>query len=412
MIMGIFQKVKLGDILEALIDYRGKTPKKIKFGIPLITAKIVKNGFIDEPKEFIAESDYNSWMTRGLPQIGDIVLTTEAPLGEVAKIKNSKIALAQRIVTLRGKQGMLSNDYLKYFLTSPVGQGRLKERGTGTTVLGIKQSELRLVEVDLPDFQTQIRIASVLSAYDDLIENNEKRIKALEEMAQLLYTEWFVKFKFPGHEKVKMVDSGTEYGMVPEGWEVKRLKDVGRVVTGKTPPTSNLENFDGEVLFIKTPDVHGNIFVLETEQTLSEIGASTQSLKLLPAKTVFVSCIGTLGAVGITSKTSQTNQQINALMLNDNSDYCFFYLFAKSLKQRLVGLGSNGATMGNVNKDKFENINIVYPREEIKNLFFKATANLFDEILSLQKHNKNLSKTRDFLIPQLVTGKRELKNDL
>lgn len=260
-----------------------------------------------------------------------------------------------------------------------------------------------------PPVKEQLKIASIISTYDDLIENNEKRIKILEEMAQLLYTEWFVKFKFPGHEKVKLVDSGTEFGIIPEGWEVKKLSEIGRVVTGKTPPTSNPENLGGEVLFIKTPDMHGNIFVIETEQTLSEKGVKTQSSKLLPERTVFVSCIGTLGVVGITSVPSQTNQQINSLVLNDMSDYCMFYFFAKSLRQKLVGLGSNGATMGNVNKGKFENILIIYPEKRVRSCFFNKTSNLFNEILLLQKRNKNLSQIRDLLIPQLVTGKRDLK---
>lgn len=285
----------------------------------------------------------------------------------------------------------------------------LEKFNAGAGVPTLNKNHLDTLEVKIPDFHTQTRIASVLSAYDDLIENNEKRIKALEEIAQLLYAEWFVKFKFPGHEKVKMVESGTEYGMVPEGWEVKKIKDVSKVITGKTPSTNNLDNFDGKILFIKTPDIHGNIFILETEQTLSEVGAKSQLSKLLPEKTVFVSCIGTIGIVGITSKPSQTNQQINALLTNDKSDYCMVYFFVKDLKRKLIGLGSNGATMGNVNKDKFENINILYSSKEVRKAFFQLISVLFDKILMLQKQNKNLSKARDLLIPQLVTGKRELK---
>jgi type I restriction enzyme S subunit len=145
-----WKKIRLEDALEALIDYRGKTPNKTKSGIPLITAKIVKNGFIQEPNEFIAEDDYDSWMVRGFPKIGDVVLTMEAPLGEVAQINDKRVALAQRIVTLRGKDGLLDNTYLKYFFKSEIGQSRLKERETGTTVTGIKQSELRLVEIYVP----------------------------------------------------------------------------------------------------------------------------------------------------------------------------------------------------------------------------------------------------------------------
>ena len=104
----------LEDCMDALIDYRGKTPKKTDSGIPLITAKIVKNGRILPVNEYIAADDYEAWMRRGIPQPGDIVMTTEAPLGEVAQLDDRKIALAQRVITLRGKPGLLDNGYLKY----------------------------------------------------------------------------------------------------------------------------------------------------------------------------------------------------------------------------------------------------------------------------------------------------------
>ncbi len=409
MIMATFQKVKLGDIITKIIG--GGTPSKSNpsywnGSLPWASVKDLSDNkhYLDSTEDFITEEGLQN-SASNLISKGTVVLPTRMGLGRVVKTKIDT-TINQDLKALIPNE-KITNDFL---LCSLVFAGnKLRKLGTVATVMGIRIEDLKSIEIDLPDLSTQSCIASVLSAYDDLIENNEKRIKALEEMAQLLYTEWFVKFKFPGHEKVKMVDSGTEYGLIPEGWEVKTLKDVGKAVTGKTPPTENVQNFDGDILFIKTPDIHGNLFVLETEQTLSEIGARTQSLKLLPEKTVFISCIGTLGVVGITSKPSQTNQQINALILNDSSDYCFFYLFAKSLKHKLVGLGSNGATMGNVNKDKFENINIIYPTEKTRNLFFKVASNLFDEILLLQKNNKKLSKTRDLLIPQLVTGKRILK---
>lgn len=264
------------------------------------------------------------------------------------------------------------------------------------------------IDIYLPDLSNQNYIASILSSYDDLIENNEKRIKILEEMSRLLYQEWFVKFQFPGHESMNMIESNTQYGKIPEGWEVKKLKEIGKIVTWKTPPTWNIENFGGNIPFIKTPDVHGNMFILKTEQTLSVIGWNTQSLKLVPENSVFVTCIGTIWVVGITSVPSQTNQQINTLVLDEANDYCYYYLFAKTLKQKLVWLGWNGATMGNVNKDKFENIDMLYPSLWVRELFYSKTGKLFDEIKQLQKQNATLAKTRDLLIPQLVTGKREL----
>ena len=172
------QEYRLEDCMDAIIDYRGKTPKKTTSGIPLITAKIVKNGRIQEVNEYIAEEDYDSWMRRGIPETGDIVLTTEAPLGEVAQLDNRKIALAQRVITLRGKKELLDNDYLKYLLLSKDVQHQLDGRGTGTTVKGIKQSELKEVILRFPDFKTQKVVAHHLKTID---ENNIQIVKSSYE---------------------------------------------------------------------------------------------------------------------------------------------------------------------------------------------------------------------------------------
>ena len=175
---------RLIDILDTLIDYRGKTPNKVERGIPLITAKIVKNGRIETPTEFLPAEEYRDWMVRGYPQVGDVVLTTEAPLGEVAQLKDDKIALAQRIVCLRGKEDALDNTYLKYFLMSNIGQYRLKARETGTTVTGIKQSELKEVLIDYPNYELQQKIVSILSSLDSKIELNRRINDNLEQQAQ------------------------------------------------------------------------------------------------------------------------------------------------------------------------------------------------------------------------------------
>ena len=136
--------------MAAIIDYRGKTPRKTSSGIPLITAKIVKGGRIKTPTEFIAQQDFSSWMRRGIPRPGDIVITTEAPLGEVAQLNHRRVALAQRLILLRGKPGILDNRFLKFLLQSEDVQDELRARATGTTVLGIKQKELRQIELALP----------------------------------------------------------------------------------------------------------------------------------------------------------------------------------------------------------------------------------------------------------------------
>lgn len=229
----------LEDCLEALIDYRGKTPRKTDFGIPLITAKVVKSGRIEPPNEFIAEEDYGAWMTRGYPQIGDVVLTTEAPLGEVAQIKFLPVALAQRIVTLRGKRDLLDSSYLLYLMQSQEMQAKLLGRSSGTTVIGIKQSELRKIQVALPPIAEQRSIAYILSTLDEKIELNRKQNETLEAMAHALFQAWFVDFE-PVRAKLegrwrrgeclpglpaplwdlfpdRLVES--DLRVIPEGWE-------------------------------------------------------------------------------------------------------------------------------------------------------------------------------------------------
>lgn len=177
-----------------MIDYRGKTPAKTSSGVPLITAKVIKAGRIEEPTEFIAGEAYDAWMRRGIPRAGDVVLTTEAPLGEVAQLGNARVALAQRVVTLRGKAGLLDNTFLRYLLQTDEMQAQLAARATGTTVLGIKQSELRKVEIALPPIDLQRGSASLLASLDDRIALLRETNATLEAIAQALYKSWFVDF--------------------------------------------------------------------------------------------------------------------------------------------------------------------------------------------------------------------------
>ena len=232
----------LEDCLDALIDYRGKTPVKTDFGIPLITAKVIKGGRIETPTEFIAIDNYDAWMRRGLPKSGDVVLTVEAPLGEVAQLGPEKIALAQRVVTLRGKAGLLDSTYLLYLLQTEEMQSQLKSRATGTTVLGIKQSELRKVTLTLPPFELQLSAAATLKAIDDHITLLRETNATLEAIAQALFKSWFVDFdpvraRTEGRAPDGMDEATaalfpdgfeeSELGLVPSGW---RLVPFGQLL--------------------------------------------------------------------------------------------------------------------------------------------------------------------------------------
>jgi len=168
------------DALDALIDYRGKTPQKSDEGIMTLSAKSVRDGYIDYSQcYFISREEYNHFMVRGFPKVGDVLLTTEAPLGVTARLDRNDVALAQRLLTLRGKSGVLDTGYLYYYLRSPIGQAKLKARQTGTTVTGIKQAEFRKIEIDLPPIDIQRKAASVLETIDKKISINKEINKNL-----------------------------------------------------------------------------------------------------------------------------------------------------------------------------------------------------------------------------------------
>jgi type I restriction enzyme, S subunit len=194
----------LEDVIDKFIDYRGKTPKKTTSGIPLVTAKIVKNGRLLEPNEYIAEEDYESWMTRGYPEINDVILTSEAPLGEVALIKNKRIALAQRIITLQTKKNICDSVFLKYYFQSNEGQASLQSRASGSTVEGIKAAELKKLEISLPPLHEQTAIASILSSLDDKLDLLHRQNTILEKMAETLFRQWFVEEAKEEWEEVEL----------------------------------------------------------------------------------------------------------------------------------------------------------------------------------------------------------------
>ena len=412
----------LSNILECIIDYRGKTPRKTNKGIPLVTAKIVKDGFIQEYTEFIDESDYDSWMTRGFPEVGDVVLTTEAPLGEVAQIRDRKVALAQRIVTLRGKNNELNNDYLKYFLISEIGQKRLRERETGTTVVGIKQSQLLLVEVDYPDYILQVGIASILKSLDDKIELNCKTNETLEQIAQALFKSWFIDFdpvkaKAEGLKPVGMDDATaalfpdsfveSELGMIPEGWEVKSLPAVidinpRRVVhAGSNAPYLDMKNMPtsghtaDEVIFREftsgTKFQNGDTLIARITPCLEN------------GKTAFVDFLND-GQVGWGSTEYIVFSPKKPLPPQ------FGYYLARSESLRTYAIQNMTGSSGRqrVPSECFDKYSIVVPEERVATQFGVLTNSILKKIKQNSIQSKVLESIRDSFLPKLLSGEMEI----
>ena len=284
------------------------------------------------------------------------------------------------------------NNFFNY--DTVTSKGTKMPRGTQTAIMKYLVPDINIGK--------QRKVANILSTYDNLIENNNKRIKLLEQMAENLYKEWFVRFRFPVCE-----DMGFENG-IPIGWKIKRIKNFGKVITGKTPSTEIPSNYGDRYLFIKTPDMHDNIYVIDSSEKLSERGNDVQKLKKLPRWSIMVSCIGTGGVVSINSKEAHTNQQINSIVLHDKNNIEWLFFVCKNLKTTIEMFGATGSTMTNLSKGKFENLKILEPNLELINKFHMYTHDIFKEIEKLAYSNENLIKQRDMMLPRLMNGKLEV----
>lgn len=394
---------KLIDLLDSLIDYRGKTPRKVDKGIPLITAKIVKNGRIDTPTEFLDIEDYDNWMVRGFPKNGDVILTTEAPLGEVAQLDDNKIALAQRIVCLRGKEGVLDNTFLKYFLLSSLGQARLKARETGTTVTGIKQSELKEVLIDYPPYKYQKQITSILKSLDDKIELNRHINENLEQQAQALFKSWFVDFE--PFKDGKFVDS--ELGMIPEGWRVGYYTELVDIKGGGTPKTNIKEFWNGSIPFFSPKDIGPSCFVLNTEKYITTNGLENCNSNLFPPYSVFITARGTVGKVVMVGSEMAMNQSNYALLGKQNISQFYVYLITLQLVSHLLKK-ANGAVFNAITTRDFASERIIIPFYSIIKSFSSIVKPIYENILLNEFQIKSLSQLRDTLLPRLMSGELKL----
>jgi type I restriction enzyme S subunit len=255
----------------------------------------------------------------------------------------------------------------------------------------------------IPDLATQKSISKVLKAYDDLIQVNDRRIVLLEKMARGLFEEWFVRFRFPGNETVAITEMPD--GPLPANWTLGVLGDFGQVVTGKTPSKLQADLFGLDIPFVKIPDLHGVRYVTKATEMLSSSGAASQNNKTIPIGSLLVSCIGTVGLVAISGTTLQTNQQINSLVPAEGYTLEYLYFSILRARERLQALGSNGATMPNVNKQKFSTLVIQVPPTSLLRSFHEYAAPKFALLSALEIANRRLETARDLLLPRLLSGR-------
>jgi type I restriction enzyme S subunit len=263
------------------------------------------------------------------------------------------------------------------------------------------------LKVQVPPLPIQRRIAGILSAYDDLIENSQRRIKILESMARALYREWFVHFRFPGHENVPLVPASM--GQIPQGWEVVGFTEIADVLSGGTPKTSTSEYWDGEIPFFTPRDAPDCFYVEDTDKHVTELGLSKCASQLYPPDTVFITARGTVGKVALPSVPMAMNQSCYALRGKPGISQRFLVLM--TLQQvEYLRTNTGGATFDTIVVDTFRRMQVAKPPLTLIAAFTRNVDSVFEQVNSLQRQTQNLRRTRDLLLPRLLSGQIDVES--
>lgn len=383
-----FKTYTMEDALEAIIDYRGKTPKKSDSGIPTLSAKSVKNNHIDYSLcYYISPDEYKRFMVRGFPKIGDVLLTTEAPMGMVARLDRDNVGIAQRLLTLRGKKDVLDNEYLLYFLQSSIGQSLLKARETGTTVTGIKQAEFRKIQINIPEISVQKKIGGILRSLDQKIEINNKINENLLEQVQAIYREMFVYTKNSNRN-------------------ICRADEYFDIAIGKTPPRKEHQWFSTnslDVTWISISDMGScGTYIRNSSEQLTKEAVKKFNIKVVPDNTVLLSFKLTVGRIAITHGEMVTNEAIAHFKTDKPFINEYLYCYLKDFNYQTMGSTSSIATA--VNSKIIKAMPFVVPTDDEISRFHSLANPMFDQILNNQLENDSLAGIRDTLLPKLTSG--------
>jgi type I restriction enzyme S subunit len=262
---------------------------------------------------------------------------------------------------------------------------------------GIRGSELSNLAVLYPPLEAQRGIANVLAAYDDLMENNRRRMTLLEETARLLYVEWFVGLRYPGHEHARVING------MPDGWRKMPALDAMHVMSGGTPKTTNPDYWDGDIPFFTPKDSVDACYVLDTEKHLTEMGLRQCNSRLYSKNTTFITARGTVGNVNLAQRPMAMNQSCYALAGRDGiSDTFLFCSMREAIRH--FRQHASGAVFDAIIVDTFKLIPFLWPDSKLVALFDETVAPMFKQIETLLLQNRMLHAARDLLLTRLMTG--------
>jgi type I restriction enzyme S subunit len=410
------------DEVADVVDSLHKTPTYSETGYPMVRGTDVKYGTLDLSSTFkVAEAVFLDFSRKYKPSPKDIIITRVGTYGVTAQVKEINFCLGQNTSAIIPSQ--INADYLFYVLNSPYLKSQIESGVVGSTQKTLSLKVIKSFKIPRFDKSSEAEIASILSALDNRISLLRETNTTLEAIAQTLFKSWFVDFdpvkaKAEGRLPEGMSDATaalfpnefeeSALGLIPKGWRVGTIKELGEVICGKTPPTAQPENYGDEVPFITIPDMHNVLLVTSTNRSLSKLGADTQKKKYLPVGSICISCIATAGLVARVTVESQTNQQINSVVPFDKWGKSFPLFILRRIGDAVRAGGSGGSVFHNLSKSSFEQLSILLPNEVLAQKFEIIIEPIIHQIENNQRQSQTLTTLRDTLLPRLISGQLRL----
>ncbi len=369
------------ELCSVVVDCPHSTPKWTANGKIVIRNKNIKHGKIDfSSPSYTDDEHFAQRIKRAKPQPGDIIITREAPIGDVGMIpENTECCLGQRMVLLRANQSVCDNFYLLYSLQSLYVQHQISwSEGTGTTVSNLRIPHLEQIQIPYLPLEQQAKISSVLRALEEKIENNRRLNDNLQQQAAALFSSLYDR-------------SNTEV----------RFTDLIQILGGGTPKTGENTYWNGNIAFFTPKDV-GTPYTLITEKTITEEGLSHCNSRLYPVNTVFVTARGTVGKVGMSGVPMAMNQSCYALVGKETHQLLVYFYTLKAV-DRLKHKAS-GAVFDAITTRDFESEQIMKLSDDDATAFLRVAEPMFQEVLNNNIENLRLSTLRDSLLPKLMSG--------
>lgn len=400
----------LNDICEFIVDCPHTTAPDEGAGYPLIrTPNIGKGRLVLNGVHRVSEKVYRQRIQRGMPQDNDLIFAREAPAGNVAIVKNGeKVCLGQRTVLLRPDKSKVCPDYLVYYIIAPAQQYKLLGTANGATVAHVNLPVIRNMPVELPPLEVQEIVAGYLSAYDNLIENNQKQIKLLEEAARRLYKEWFVNFRFPGYEDTPIVDG------VPEGWKIRPSSDVFTFIRGKSYTSKELSNNQGTLMVnLKNISAFGG-YNRNAEKRFT--GKYKEEQQLTPGDIIMgvTDMTQERRLVGHTAMVPDLKEKmtfsmdlIKLIPISVSKNYLYGTMLYGGFSYKISPL-ANGVNVLHLKPEAIMNLPILVPSSSVMEAFDNVFNPICFRIESLQEQIDVASEARDRLLPKLMSGEIEV----